>query len=142
MRMLLTKKFSIEMAHALEGYDGKCANLHGHSYHLEVTVEGPAGGAQESNNGMVMDFHAIKELVNRTIIDRYDHTLVLKKGSQLAQSATTLSLPNLREIPFNPTTENLLIHFATILEPELPSDTRLHSLRLAETDTSVAELLL
>lgn len=40
MKMLLTKKFVFEMAHALDGYDGKCANLHGHSYHLEVTVEG------------------------------------------------------------------------------------------------------
>mgnify|MGYP002621649547 FL=1 len=136
MKLLLTKKFAFEMAHALEGYNGKCGNLHGHSYHLEVTVEGPA----VDDDGMSIDFHILKDIVQRTLIDRYDHSLVLKKGSRF--SAASAASPNLIEVTFNPTTENLLIHFAKILETELPQGTILHSLRLAETDTSVAELLL
>ena len=136
MKMLLTKKFTFEMAHALDGYDGKCANLHGHSYHLEVTVE----GTELNSNGIAIDFGSIKTLVQRTVIDHFDHALVLKKGSTLALNP--LAFSNLIEVPFNPTTEKLLIHFATLLEPQMPAGTRLHSLRLAETDSSVAELLL
>lgn len=136
MKMLLTKKFAFEMAHALDGYDGKCANLHGHNYHLEVTVE----GTELNSNGMAIDFGRIKTLVQSVVINRFDHALVLKKGSPLASNPNTFS--NLIEVPFNPTTENLLIHFATLLEPQMPIGTRLHGLRLAETDSSVAELLL
>ena len=141
MKMLLTKKFSFEMAHALEGYDGKCANLHGHSYHLEVTVEETVTSTTAKGSGMQIDFGTLKKIVQQTIIAPYDHALVLKKGSQLAATAAS-ALPNLKETDCNPTTENLLMHFATLLEPQRPEGTRLHSLRLAETDTSMAELLL
>lgn len=136
MKLLLTKKFTFEMAHALDGYEGKCANLHGHSYHLEVTVE----GSELNPDGMAIDFGSIKQTVQQAIISRFDHALVLKKGS--AFDSLGLPFQNLIEVPFNPTTENLLIHFASLLEPLLPNGVRLHSLRLAETDTSVAELLL
>jgi len=138
MKMLLTKKFTFEMAHALDGYDGKCANMHGHSYHMEVTVEGDV--ADNTESGMLLDFHTIKELVQRTIIDRFDHALVLKNDSRMAAMAK--GQPNLVEVPFNPTTENLLLHFANLVKPQLPPQARLHSIRLAETDTSVAELVL
>lgn len=137
MKMLLTKKFTFEMAHALDGYDGKCANLHGHSYHMEVTLACPP---PSSDSGMVADFHSIKELVQQHIIDRYDHALVLKAGTTLAQAAA--GMPNLKNVDFNPTTENLLLHFAALLQPHLPEGTCLHSIRLSETDTSTAELLL
>ncbi|MFZ1454476.1 MAG: 6-carboxytetrahydropterin synthase [Saprospiraceae bacterium] len=36
----LTKKFTFDMAHASYRHDGQCKNIHGHTYHLEVTVEG------------------------------------------------------------------------------------------------------
>ena len=36
----VTKKFKFESGHALYGHDGKCKNIHGHSYQLEVTVQG------------------------------------------------------------------------------------------------------
>jgi len=39
-KIRLTKQFDFEAAHALEGYEGKCRDLHGHSYHLDVTVLG------------------------------------------------------------------------------------------------------
>ncbi len=138
MKMLLTKKFTFEMAHALEGYDGKCANMHGHSYHLEVTVEGDVNDNTES--GMLLDFHTLKELVQRTIVDHFDHALVLKSGSPMATMAQ--GQPNLVEVPFNPTTENLLLYFANLIKPQLPPQAHLHSIRLAETETSVAELVL
>lgn len=135
MKMLLTKKFAFEMAHALDGYDGKCANLHGHSYHMEVTVD--AGMPADGGSGMAIDFGKIKEIVQQAIIDRFDHALVLKEGSPLSAGQA-----NLIVVPFNPTTENLLMHFASLLKDRMPCDVTLHCLRLAETDTSVAELIL
>ena len=69
MLLRLTKQFTFEMAHALPDYQGKCHNIHGHSYKLYVTVEGgnpPVEGSPA--NGMVMDFHAIKQLVEDRII--------------------------------------------------------------------------
>ena len=136
MKLLLTKKFVFEMAHALEGYDGKCAHLHGHSYHLEVTVEGSEVGP----DGMTLDFSQLKHIVQQAVVDRFDHALVLHQDSNLRPPASDLH--NLIPVPFNPTTENLLLHFASLLQPLMPQGARLHSLRLAETDTSVAELVL
>ena len=134
--MLLTKKVTFEMAHALDGYDGKCANLHGHSYHLDVTVESPA----VARDGLSLDFHTVKDIVQHTIIDRFDHALVLSEHS--AFQTYSHAFANLVVLPFNPTTENLLLHFADLLQPQLPAGARLHSLRLSETDTSTAELIL
>ena len=135
MKMLLTKKFSFEMAHALDGYQGKCAHLHGHSYHLEVTVEASNLGP----DGMGVDFHSLKQLVQETVVDRFDHALVLSADSTLLPD---IALENLVRLPVNPTTENLLLHFANLLRPRMPEGVRLHSLRLAETESSVAELVL
>ena len=39
-KIRITKKFEFEAGHALYGYDGKCKNIHGHSYKLWVTVIG------------------------------------------------------------------------------------------------------
>ena len=137
MQIRLTKEFSFEMAHALPGYDGKCQNIHGHSYKLYVTVEGePISDLQSPKDGMVVDFGDIKRIVNRVVIDRYDHALVLPQGHQIGIT----NAPNLIEVPFQPTTENLLCHFAAMLQPEMPKGVRLFSLRLYETATSYAEL--
>ena len=141
MTPLLTKQFTFEMAHALPGYDGKCANIHGHSYHLEVTIQGlPIHDPTSPKNGMVADFGDIKQLVQQHILNHFDHALVLPRHSTLAQ--TLADQPNLIPVDFQPTTENLLQHFATLLQPHLPPHIQLHHLRLSETNTSYAELQL
>ncbi len=77
----VTKEFSFEMAHALSGYDGLCREIHGHSYRLFVTVKGtPSGNQADPKFGMVMDFGELKKTVNRLIVDRYDHTLLIRAG--------------------------------------------------------------
>ena len=71
---LLTKTACFEAAHQLPGHTGKCANLHGHSYTLEVSVRGPikqAPGA--SDDGMVMDFQELSALVQRSVLKPLDH---------------------------------------------------------------------
>lgn len=68
MRTSVTRVFSFEAAHQLPWHDGKCQRLHGHSYRLEVTVTGPV-----REDGMVMDFAEVKEVVEREVIERFDH---------------------------------------------------------------------
>jgi 6-pyruvoyltetrahydropterin/6-carboxytetrahydropterin synthase len=68
MRTSVTRSFTFEAAHQLPWHPGKCQRLHGHSYRLEVTVEGPVG-----DNGIVVDFADIKEVVERDVVARFDH---------------------------------------------------------------------
>jgi 6-pyruvoyltetrahydropterin/6-carboxytetrahydropterin synthase len=69
MRTSVTRSFHFEAAHQLPWHEGKCRNLHGHSYRLDVTVAGPVG-----DRGIVVDFADIKAVVQRDVLDRFDHT--------------------------------------------------------------------
>ena len=135
--MRLTKMFSFEMAHCLWHYEGKCSNLHGHSYKMEVTVE----GLPSQENGMVIDFKKLKDIVNETIIDKFDHSTVLYEhtDSEII-NALKKNFERVHILPFQPSTENLLQHFADLLLGVLPDHVKLYSIRLHETDTSYAEL--
>ena len=68
MQTSVTRAFTFEAAHQLPWHKGKCQRLHGHSYRLEVTVEGPV-----RPDGMVVDFAELREVVDRDIVSRYDH---------------------------------------------------------------------
>ena len=60
-KIRITKQFSFEAGHALYGYDGKCKNVHGHSYQLYVTVIGtPISDTTNVKYGMVIDFGDLK----------------------------------------------------------------------------------
>lgn len=146
MLLRLTKRFAFEMAHALPGYAGKCRNIHGHSYKLFVTVEGaPLAQPGSPADGMVLDFGTIKDIVNERIILPYDHALMLPRQPRHADAPDD-SLGGFAAkivwVDFQPTTENLLMHFAQKLAGAMPQGCRLHSLKLYETESSCAELLL
>lgn len=68
MRTRVTRAFAFEAAHQLPWHPGKCRRLHGHNYRFEVTVEGPLG-----ENGVVLDFDELRDVVHRQVVDRYDH---------------------------------------------------------------------
>ena len=64
MKIRITKEFDFEAAHALDGYSGKCKDIHGHSYHLEMTFIGtPKSETELSDCGMVVDFGEIKQII-------------------------------------------------------------------------------
>lgn len=65
----VTRTFSFEAAHQLDWHSGACKNLHGHSYRLEVTVSGAL-----DTNGIVIDFADLSALVQREVLDVFDHT--------------------------------------------------------------------
>lgn len=135
----ISKEFSFEMAHALSSHGGKCAGLHGHSYHLTVTVIGNVNNdVADSRRGMVMDFSELKEIVKRLVVDVFDHAVVLNTNDPLSNQIKS-SATRLLTTQYQPTSENLLADFAGRIRAALPPPAKLHSLKLRETATSYAE---
>lgn len=138
----ITKQFSFETGHALYGYDGKCKNVHGHSYKLSVTVIGtPITDTNNVKFGMVIDFTDLKKIVREEIVDVFDHATVFNKNTPHIELANELKSRDHHVIlvDYQPTSENMVIDFAVKIKSRLPQNIALHSLRLQETETSFAE---
>ncbi|HUP87039.1 MAG TPA: 6-carboxytetrahydropterin synthase QueD [Acidimicrobiales bacterium] len=113
MQTSVTRCFTFEAAHQLPWHAGKCRNLHGHSYRLEVTVAGPVG-----DQGIVVDFAEIKRVVERDVIDVYDHRY-------------------LNDLVDNPTAEVLAAEIWKTVEA---ADLAVSRIRLWETPDSFVEV--
>ncbi len=136
----ITKEFKFEMAHALKGYDGLCRNIHGHSYELLVTISGiPVSDTDSTKLGMVMDFGDLKKIVRRSIIDEFDHALVLNRESAEDFNMDAEMFGRTILVDYQPTSENMIIDFAERIKPLLPENIKLHHMLLRETVTSYAE---
>ncbi len=141
-KIRITKQFSFETGHALYGYDGKCKNVHGHSYKLSVTVIGtPINDPENVKFGMVIDFSDLKKIVKEEIVDVFDHATVFNQNTPHVELANELKTRNHHVIlvDYQPTSENMVIDFAQKIKNRLPKTINLHSLRLQETETSFAE---
>lgn len=108
----LTTTASFDSAHFLKGYEGKCANLHGHRWTLTVTIQAPAlqkGGQQD---GMVLDFGDLKKAV-RGLADDWDHALIYEEGSLMPATLAAMEAEHFRliAVPFRPTAEHMAKHF-------------------------------
>ncbi|PKA82993.1 6-pyruvoyltetrahydropterin/6-carboxytetrahydropterin synthase [Ulvibacter sp. MAR_2010_11] len=138
----ITKQFSFETGHALYGYDGKCRNVHGHSYKLSVTVVGnPISDTSHVKFGMVIDFGDLKKIVKEEIVDVFDHATVFNKNTPHVELAKELSDRghSVLLVNYQPTSEMMVIDFAGKIKARLPKNIQLHSLKLQETATSYAE---
>ncbi|PCH92627.1 MAG: 6-carboxytetrahydropterin synthase QueD [Bacteroidetes bacterium] len=136
----ISKAFTFEMAHALDGHDGKCANIHGHSYRLEVTIMGtPLVQQKHPKNGMVMDYTELSAIIYSTVISEMEHVLLLNKDSPFIALAEKAGYKKVVAVPYQPTCEMLLADFMQRIKEELPKHLALCTLRLSETQTSFAE---
>lgn len=138
----ITKQFNFETGHALYGYDGKCKNVHGHSYKLSVTVSGsPITDNSNVKFGMVIDFSDLKKIVKEEIVDIFDHATVFNQNTPHIELAKELQARDHHVIlvDYQPTSEMMVIDFAAKIKSRLPKNINLFSLRLQETDTSFAE---
>lgn len=137
----ITKIFHFEAAHALSGYDGKCRNIHGHSYELRVTVKGmPLNEPGNPKNGMVIDFHDLKSIVNQEVVDKLDHSFII--GNNMPKDFVEITkkyFDKVVELPYQPTTENMLADFAQRIKQHLPQNVELYSVTLQETRDNIAE---
>ena len=139
MVVRITKEFKFEMAHALYGYDGVCANIHGHSYRLWVTVKGEVKNKNgHKKDGMLMDFTDLKSIVKPEIVDKYDHSLVLNANSPHADLDLS-AFNKVYYLDYQPTSENLVLDFANFIKEQLPDGVDLLKVVLSETVSSFAE---
>jgi 6-pyruvoyltetrahydropterin/6-carboxytetrahydropterin synthase len=131
MTVLVGRRESFNAAHQLRDPElsdeanrrlfGKCANLHGHNYVLEVVVAGEIDGA----SGYVLDLKLLSDVIGRHIIRDVDHRNL------------NTDVPWLKGRV--PTAENLALAFWERLRPELPGG-MLRSVRVWETDKNWAEV--
>jgi 6-pyruvoyltetrahydropterin/6-carboxytetrahydropterin synthase len=134
----ITKIFRFEAAHAIYSYPGACANVHGHSYELHVSIR----SVNEERGyidrlGIIFDFKDLKRLVANAVY-QLDHKVVLSK-TYLKNSPQKFTEEELTLFDYEPTAENLLIFFRDRIKNELPETVLLSHLKLWETRDSYAE---
>lgn len=127
----VTKIFRFEAAHALSDYPGLCKNIHGHSYELHISVS----SRELNKQNMVFDFKELKDIVHNSILDDFDHALILRADSAQATAVEQLNLKVLF-LDAEPTAEYLVNIFASRILKLLPRGIELHRIRLYETNTS------
>ena len=138
MKIRITKEFDFEAAHALDGYSGKCQDIHGHSYHLEITFIGtPKEDVGLSDCGMVVDFGDIKKIVKKQILPLFDHRLILRKDTRFKEIEAINE--RIRLVEYQPTCENMLIEIVEIIKRNEPKGAKLIKGFLRETANSFAE---
>lgn len=140
-----TKIIEFDAAHRVPAHKSKCRNLHGHRYRVEATVVGPIKNETgSSDDGMVIDFGDIKQILKEHIHDVYDHGSIFYFADE-AMHKTMLFLKdidptqNINIVEFVPTAENLARHFYHIVEEHIQAPLVLARIRVYETPTSWAD---
>lgn len=113
--MQVTVRAKFDVAHHLEEYEGKCAELHGHSYRVELTVAG-----SQLKNGILIDIVELKKIL-KSIIDRFDHKYLNE-------------LDEFKEL--NPTAENIAALIAQKAQEKIPAGVRVKIVTVFESDDS------
>lgn len=138
-KIRITKRIGLEIAHVLHNYDGNCAAIHGHSYELSVTLRGiPLMKNGHPKDGMLMDFHDFKELLNKVIKERFCHHLIVSE-SYVGNKDIRLPSKALLVVDYQPTCENILFDMVTRIKGALDNHIELFKVILQETDTCSCE---
>jgi 6-pyruvoyltetrahydropterin/6-carboxytetrahydropterin synthase len=108
---------SFDSAHFLKGYQGKCSNIHGHRWKVEVTVASEAVEQEGTLRGMIVDFKTLKQDL-KELAEELDHSLVIEQDSLKPATKAALLEEEFRivELPFRPTAENLAQYFYEEME--------------------------
>ena len=118
----LQTEAAFDSAHFLTDYYGKCENLHGHRWKVEVEVSQEELQKEGTMRDMVLDFGEFKRIV-RSTIDELDHTFLVEEGSLKPTTIQALEEEgfSLTILPFRTTAENLAHYFADrLIEQGLP----------------------
>jgi len=114
---ILKSEHSFDSAHFLSGYTGKCANIHGHRWKVEVEVQSETlvKGGQQS--GMIIDFGDLKKDV-KSMVDAYDHSLIIEVGSMRNETLNCLNQDgfNIIMVDFRTTAENFAAFFFKLMK--------------------------
>ena len=110
---------SFDSAHFLSGYEGKCSNIHGHHWVIEVVLSSSELQNYGIQRGMIIDFSDVKYQV-RSMADSFDHALIYEKNTLKQTTIDAMISENFKliAVEFRPTAENLAKHFFTILREQ------------------------
>ncbi len=113
----LKVEHSFDSAHFLYGYEGKCRNIHGHRWKVEVEIKAENLIQNGQLRGMVVDFGDIKKDVKK-LLDYYDHALIIEKNTLKPKTLECLLDEEFKviEIDFRPTAENFSYFFYKEIE--------------------------
>ncbi len=128
---ILSCESNFDAAHFLTNYEGKCKNIHGHRWKVELSITGDA------QNGMVCDFGIIKNDL-KNMCDYFDHTFIVEKNSLKNELLIMLKEEFvIREVEFRTTAEN----FAKYFFDELSKKYNVVEVKVYETPTNVARYI-
>lgn len=134
--MRVTKIFDWHCAHRLPFHKGLCKNVHGHTYKLEIEVQGTVNDV-----GMVIDFGDLKALVKKEIVDKFDHALVVWDGDEPLKKLVTENGFKHLFLPYQTTAENMVTWiYQQLTAQKRLTDFAIVRVKLWETDTSYAEV--
>jgi len=136
--VMVCKIFNFDSAHQLIGHKGKCANVHGHTYTLEVVLKGTLQGPENvSDEGFVVDFGDVKDIVKKLIVDELDHSFIAAGNEPLLETlGRTGSKVTL--LGFRTTAENMSLYICHKLSV---SGLPVYSVKLWETPNSWAMVM-
>lgn len=109
---ILKTEQNFDSAHFLSGYEGKCANVHGHRWRVIIEVKTEQLAKERQLRGMYVDFSTLKaDLLKET--EKLDHALIIEKGSLKKKTIEALKEENFKMImvDFRPTAENFSKYF-------------------------------
>ncbi len=114
---ILKVKSTFDSAHFLKGYEGKCANIHGHRWVVEIEVSSESVETEGTQRGMVVDFGILRDDLKH-VTEKMDHTLIYELGSLKASTVQALESEGfaLYEVGFRPTAENFAKYFYGIMK--------------------------
>ncbi len=103
---------SFDSAHFLKGYEGKCSNIHGHRWTVEIEVAREQLDTDGQCRGMIVDFSTLKSDIGE-LVDYLDHSLIIEKGSLKPNTMDALVEEDFRiiQVDFRPTAENFAQYF-------------------------------
>ena len=133
--MTISKDIKFDCAHMLSNYDGKCSNLHGHTYHGTVILD----GGKDRKTGMVLDYNEIK-----SVVDMFDHAVIFSAAEERNSAETELYEWACRykmrkvELVHGKSTAETLVENLVNMFIQKPTVVAVH-IRLSETDGSWAE---
>ena len=132
--MKIAKEFTWEMGHRLPFHNGKCKNLHGHSYKCMVELAG-----DPDSNGMVLDYYDLKKVIE-PILDNLDHSfMVCKTDNDLIEVLEKLNSRHVI-VDFETTAENICVYLlGEIKSSSLPNNIHSVKVRVLETENTYAE---
>lgn len=109
---ILKAEHSFDSAHFLSGYEGKCKNIHGHRWKVEIEVKSQTLISGGQLDGMVIDFGDLKKAV-KSMVDIYDHALIIEKSTMREETLNCLNQDGFAIIQtdFRPTAENFAAFF-------------------------------